>query len=91
VSEPVKVRLIVGVYRADLSDDHIPLPLVAGCIDQSTWEIVDAEETDAWARDLRQRYDPGDGDYEWREVVAEFDADALRSVFQTTKIRGELT
>lgn len=91
MSDKTRVRLIVGVNRDDLTDDRIPQPLIAGCIDHSTWEIIDWDESEEWAAELRARFDPPPGDmYEWREVVASFDTDALRSIFQTLAVDGAI-
>lgn len=85
-----KVRLIVGVYRADLGDDHVPSPVIAGCIDYGTWEIISSEESDEWSRELRRKFDPAEADYEWREVIAEFDPEVLKGLFSTSEVLGTL-
>lgn len=90
MSNKVRVRLILGVSHDDIGDDRAT-PVVAGCMDMTTWEIIAYSEIDRVITAMKRMYDPGLDYYEWREVVAEFDSEPLRALFnEADPIVGKL-
>lgn len=87
---PVRVRMLVGVYREDAENhpDQVQ-PIVAGCIDETIWEVVPPEEDDKRHREWREAFDPRDGDYDWREIVVELDTATLRKLLVVPTVAGE--
>lgn len=61
--------------------------VVAGCIEQELWAIVDADESDSWFAEMKSKYIDVEN---WREVLVEVPDEELKAVFQVTEIDGSV-
>ena len=76
------MRLVTFVGLDD--DDSI---VVAGCVEERLWEIVDDETFGEWRKRSTQDYPDI---YRWRDVIVNVPDDALAAVFATTEINADV-
>lgn len=86
----MRARALIGVYRPDAEiDPEGVCPVIAGCMDAGTWEVMPVEESDAIFDAWKKSYDPSGADYDWREVWIELDREQLRALVVAPTLRGE--
>jgi hypothetical protein len=68
-----------------MESDYRHTPVVIGAMDMTTWEILPPEETDAVFAEMKRKFSPDWGQYEWREVEIDVSAEALRAAFDAAR------
>lgn len=82
---PTYMRVLIGVCAADGEDAW---PVVAGAMDEGTWEVIpEDEEALIWSK-AKESIDPGGGYYEWRVIRVELDTAFLRHLLFSPTAKG---
>lgn len=91
MNDTVKVTMLVAFYRPDLDAGEAAYPVVVGCINHDTLEVIDQEDEDRIWREMRDSmFGSSEVDYEYRPVDVEIPRAELAKLIQVHTVQGKV-